>query len=104
MWWPAAVPRFILGSVAVVLAVALLSVLLLVKVYLVGFYQIPQNGMYPSLPSGSRFFAIMQPYAAAGPSEVKPGDIVVFTRDQDGGRYIYVWRVVGLPGDTLEAV
>jgi signal peptidase I len=72
--------------------------------------------MYPSLPSGSAFFTIKHPYAAS--SQVKRGDIIVFTRDEDNGqrgdivlftrdphrrRYNYIWRVVGLPGDTIEA-
>jgi signal peptidase I len=82
-------------------AAVLLVLLLLAKILFLGDYVIPQNGMYPSLPSGSRLFTIKHPYAA--PSEVKRGDIVVFTRDQDGKQYIYIWRVVGLPGDTVEA-
>jgi signal peptidase I len=93
-------PKIILGSVGAVV-LALLPTLLLVRVFLVGYYVIPQNGMYPSLPSGSRLLTIKHPYAA--PSEIKRGDIVVFTRDLDGGRYNYIWRVVGLPGDTIEA-
>jgi signal peptidase I len=93
--------RIILGSGAAVL-LALLATLLLLKVLLLGDYVIPQNGMYPSLPAGSRLLTIKHPYAA--PSEVRRGDIVVFTRDQDGKRYIFIWRVVGLPGDTIEAV
>jgi len=92
--------KIILGSVAAVL-LALLSTLLVAKVLFVGDYVIPQNGMYPSLPSGSRLLTIKHPYAT--PSEVKRGDIVVFTRDENGRRYIYIWRVVGLPGDTIEA-
>lgn len=92
--------KIILGSGAAVL-LALLASLLVVKALFLGDYVIPQNGMYPGLPSGSRLLTIKHPYAA--PSEVKRGDIVVFTRDQSGGRYIYIWRVVGLPGDTIEA-
>src|SRR5215467_3824814 len=93
--------KIILGSGAAVL-LALLATLLLLKILFLGDYVIPQNGMYPSLPSGSRLFTIKRPYAA--PSEVKRGDIVVFTRDQDGKQYIFIWRVVGLPGDTIESV
>jgi signal peptidase I len=92
--------KIVLGCVAAVL-LALVPALLLVKILYLGDYVIPQNGMYPSLPSGSRLLTIKHPYAA--PSEVKRGEIVVFTRDQDGGRYIFIWRVVGLPGDTIEA-
>jgi len=93
--------KIILGSGAAVL-LALLATVLLVRVLFVDYYVIPQNGMYPSLPSGSRLLTVKHPYAA--PSEVKRGDIVVFTRDETGKHYIYIWRVVGLPGDTIEAV
>src|SRR5215475_11122512 len=92
--------KIILGSGAAVL-LALLVTLLVVKVLFLGDYVIPQNGMYPSLPSGSRLLTIKHPYAS--PSEVKRGDIVVFTRDENGRRYIYIWRLVGLPGDAIEA-
>jgi hypothetical protein len=77
--------KIVLGCVAAVL-LALVPALLLVKILYLGDYVIPQNGMYPSLPSGSRLLTIKHPYAA--PSEVKRGEIVVFTRDQDGGRHI----------------
>ena len=56
--------------------------------------------MYPSLPSGSTVFAFKRAYSDA--SSVKRGDIIVFTREQDGRRYNYIWRVVGLPGEKVE--
>jgi len=92
--------KIVIGSVASVLLV-LLATLLLVKAFFIAYYVIPQNGMYPSLPSGSRLFATKHPYAA--PSDVKRGDIIVFTRDRGDETYNYIWRVVGLPGDTIEA-
>jgi signal peptidase I len=87
------------GAIAV--SLALLAALVVVKAFFINFYSIPQNGMYPGLPAGSVFFALQHPYAA--PARVKRADIVVFTRDTDAGRYVYVWRVVGLPGDAIEA-
>jgi signal peptidase I len=90
------ISKIILVSVAA----ALLPILVLVKTFFVTYYTIPQNGMYPSLPSGSMFLATRHPYAA--PSHVRRGDIVVFTRDEGDQRYNYIWRVVGLPGDTIE--
>jgi signal peptidase I len=33
---------------------------------------------------------------------VKRGDIIVFVREQNGQRYNYIWRVVGLPGDKVQ--
>ena len=90
----------VIGSVATGLLGLVVIALLIVKVFFVTYFVIPQNGMYPSLPAGSVFFSVQHPYAS--PSEVRRGDIVVFTRDIDGRRYDYVWRVVGLPGDTVE--
>jgi signal peptidase I len=92
--------KIIIGSIAVVL-LALLPALVLIKALFINHYRIPQNGMYPGLPSGSLFFAAKRPYAA--PSEVKRGDIVVFTRGEGDRLYNYIWRVIGLPGDTIEA-
>lgn len=62
----------------------------------------PQNGMYPGLPAGSGFWAYKHAYSS--PSQVKRGDVIVFTRVQNERPYIYIWRVVGLPGDTVAAV
>src|SRR5262245_49203207 len=53
----------VVGGVASVLC-ALLLTLVIVKVFFVAYYVIPQNGMYPTLPSGSRLFATKHPYAA----------------------------------------
>jgi signal peptidase I len=86
---------------AIAAPLALLAALLIVKAFFISYYVIPQNGMYPGLPAGSLFFAMRHPYAAS--SQVKRADIVVFTRDTDAGRYVYIWRVIGLPGDTIEA-
>jgi signal peptidase I len=82
-----------------VVAVLLLT-LVFARIFLVGLYVIPQNGMYPGLPAGSRFLTLKHPYAT--PAQVKRGDIIVFTRDIDAGRFNFIWRVVGLPGDTVE--
>ena len=71
------------------------------KTFLIEHYRIPQNGMYPGLPAGSGFWAYKRAYSA--PAQVKRGDIIVFTRLQNGQSYIYVWRVIGLPGDTIIA-
>jgi signal peptidase I len=74
--------------------------LLAVKTFFVGYYRIPQNGMYPTLPAGSVLFTIRRPYSDI--SAVKRGDIIIFVREQDGRRYNYIWRVIGLPGDKVQ--
>src|SRR5438034_11698640 len=80
---------------------AVLLAILAIKTFFIGYYRIPQNGMYPGLPAGSRVFAAQRAYFAA--SSVKRGDIVVFVREENGQRYNYLWRVVSLSGDKVEA-
>ena len=79
---------------------ALVLALVAVK-FSVGYYKIPQNGMYPGLPAGSYLFTAKRAYSDA--SVVKRGDIVVFAREENGQRYVYIWRVVALPGEKVEA-
>jgi signal peptidase I len=57
--------------------------------------------MYPSLPARSTIFTSKRPYASA--SSVKRGDIIVFVHQENGQRYNYIWRVVALPGEKVEA-
>ena len=81
--------------------IAVLLVILAIKTFFIGYYRIPQNGMYPGLPAGSSLFTFKRAYSSA--SSVKRGDIVVFVREDNGQRNDYIWRVVGLPGDKVEA-
>ena len=81
--------------------IALVLAFLAIKTFLVGFYRVPQNGMYPGLPAGSRVFAARHPYSDA--SSVKRGDIIVFIREENGQRYNYIWRVIALPGESVVA-
>jgi signal peptidase I len=87
--------KIVTGSV-----IAVLVAILAIKTFFIGYYRIPQNGMYPSLPAGSRLFAAKRAYSGA-PS-VKRGDIVVFVREENGQPYNYIWRVVALPGEKVE--
>lgn len=70
------------------------------RFYLFNYSRIPQDGMFPSIPAGSLFVSSRKPYQTI--NDVRPGDVVVFTRELDGNRYKYIWRVVGLPGDLIE--
>jgi signal peptidase I len=71
------------------------------KVLVAGrWYRIPQNGMYPGLPSGS--YVLVDPHPYRTPSNVQRGDIIVFVRKEGGADYTYIWRVVGLPGDSVK--
>ena len=89
-------PRILVWS-----AIAVLLAVLATKTFFVGFYRIPQNGMYPGLPAGSRLFTSKRAYSSA--SSVKRGDIIVFVREEDGRSYNYIWRVVALPGEKVQA-
>src|SRR5260221_162332 len=88
--------KMVIGSV-----IAVLLIILAVKTFFVGYYRIPQNGMYPSLPAGSSVFAALRGYSGA--SSVKRGDIVIFVREDNGQRYNYIWRIVALPGERVQA-
>jgi signal peptidase I len=90
-----------LSRTAIGLAVVLFAALLFVRFVVGWFFVIPQNGMYPGFPAGTRVFGLKRPYADI--SQVARGDIIIFQRDQDGGHYVYIWRVIGLPGETVEA-
>jgi len=87
-----------LGGLAVVLVVVTILVL---RMFFIGYYRVPQNGMYPTLPAGSILFTTKSPYSDT--SKVKRGDIVVFVREEKGQRYDYIWRVIALPGEKVEA-
>jgi signal peptidase I len=80
---------------------AILILVFVVKTFFIGRYRIPQNGMYPGLPANSTLFTNKRAYSTA--SSVKRGDIIVFIREENGQRYNYIWRVVALPGEKVEA-
>jgi signal peptidase I len=80
--------------------ISILLVLFAARTFFVGYYRIPQNGMYPTLPAGSILFTLKRPYSDV--SRVKRGDIIVFVREQNGHWYNSIWRVIGLPGDKVQ--
>jgi signal peptidase I len=42
---------------------AVLLALVVTRVFFINFYRIPQNGMYPGLPAGSRLFVNKRAYS-----------------------------------------
>jgi signal peptidase I len=84
-----------------IIIIVVLLAILAIKTFLIGYSRIPQNGMYPTLPAGSRFLVRQHPYS--DPSNVKRGHIIVFVRQENGQSYHYIWRVIGLPGEKVEA-
>jgi phytoene/squalene synthetase len=83
-----------LAAVALVLAFAALA-LSWPRVFLIGFSVVPQNAARPFLRA--RTYS----REASVRSRRCQRDIVPFHRVQEGRRYLYVWRVVGVPGDTV---
>lgn len=84
-----------------------LLVALLVKTFLVQAFWIPSPSMNPTLNEGDR---VLVNKLADGVSEINRGDIIVFERpNADGqsgpesGINDLIKRVIGLPGDTIEA-
>ena len=66
--------------------IAILLGLLALKTFVIGYYRIPQNGMYPTLPAGSVLFTLKRAYPDV--SRVKRGDIIVFVRNRTGNATI----------------
>jgi signal peptidase I len=93
-----------LAVILVIAASGLLVILSLAgslaAIWLVAYYRIPQNGMYPTMPAGSFVVAWRRPYDTV--EDVARGDVVVFEQERQGRHYLFVWRVVGLPGETVE--
>jgi signal peptidase I len=81
-------------------ATGVLVVALVGRAFFLGYYRIPQNGMYPGLPAGHILFTAKRAYAV--PSDVKRGDVVTFLREAGGNTYVFVGRVIGLQGDRVE--
>ena len=69
------------------------------RLFFVDVHFIPQNGMYPTFPRGTYVVTARRPYERI--EQVSRGDVVVFVQIQDSARYLYIWRVVGLPGDRI---
>lgn len=76
------------------------TTLVVLRIFFFNYNKIPQDGMYPGMPAGTRFVTRRNPYHNI--HDVKRGDVVVFTRETNNGTYKYIWRVVGLPGDFVE--
>jgi signal peptidase I len=89
----------ILPIVGVGVIVLGLASAVIIRLFFGWYATIPQNGMYPGMPAGSYFVTKKHPYQNV--TEIQRGDVVTFTRTENGRTYEFVWRVVGLPGDDL---
>jgi signal peptidase I len=87
----------------VAIVVGALAVALIVKTFLIQAFLIPSLSMYPPLDVGDRVLVNKLSYQV---HDVHRGDIVVFERPKGQPKSDIkdlIKRVVGLPGDTIEA-
>ena len=85
------------------IVVGALLVALLVKTFLIQAFYIPSLSMYSTLDKGDRVLVNKVSYHV---HDIHRGDIVVFKRPPgvpDTGIKDLIKRVIGLPGDTVEA-
>ena len=81
-------------------AVAAVVVALLLRVFVIGAFEVPSHSMEETLQPGD---FIMVNKLAYRLREVRRGDVVIFTRSMPDSntREAYVKRVIGLAGDTV---
>ncbi len=60
---------------------------------------IPQNGMYPSLPSKSKIWIKKGPIFSL--NDISRGEIIVYKEFKNEKKYYFIWRVIGIPGDHV---
>jgi signal peptidase I len=87
----------------VAIVVGALAVALIVKTFLIQAFFIPSLSMYPTLDKGDRVLVNKLSYKV---HEVHRGDIVVFDRPEgqpESEIKDLIKRVIGLPGETVEA-
>lgn len=87
----------LLYSLALFVSVA--AVVILWAVFSFKLFKVPQNGMYPAIGTGDYLIVRKRPYREA--SQVKRGDVIVYEQNREGQIYYFVWRVIGLPGETV---
>jgi len=63
-------------------------------------WKVPQDGMYPSYPQGALIWG--RDHMSPAPADLRRGDVVVYEVRRDGVPYDFIWRVVGLPGESVE--
>lgn len=85
--------REFIKSAAVVVA------LVLIITFFVKPIIVKQTSMLPTLQENNYLILSKQAYRFGSP---KQGDIVVFPVETDEGEKLYIKRVIGLPGDTID--
>lgn len=88
-------------KILLVITVVILIAVALSRAFYIDFFSVPQNGMYPAIPQDSRIFVNKRAYNTV--ADVRRGDVVVFGHIENGQHYNYIWRVVALPGERVQA-
>lgn len=112
--WPAARPWYSRRDALVCVAIAIVGVFFLMRVFFVETFRIPTQSMFPSMPVNSVAFVDkfgFGNYATFGirvartdpTRRVGRGDVVVFELPTDRN-ITYIKRVIGLPGDRIQIV
>ena len=73
---------------------------LLVQRFVFFHVLVPTGSMIPTINTGDRMFVVREYF----PESLKTGDIVVFKVWSDDVETLYVKRLIGTPGDTVEIV
>ena len=73
---------------------------LLVQRFVFFHVLVPTGSMIPTINTGDRMFVVREYF----PESLKTGDIVVFKVWPDDVETLYVKRLIGTPGDTVEIV
>ena len=90
--------HFIKEWVLPVVAVFVLA--LLVQRFVFFHVLVPTGSMIPTINTGDRMLVVRE----YRPKSLKTGDIVVFKVRPEGVETLYVKRLIGTPGDTVEIV
>lgn len=86
----------ILGDVALVLIVLVIGLFL--NRYVIANAQVPSSSMETTVMAGDRIFVNRLSYVFGDPGR---GDIVTFIYPDDG-KTLYLKRIMGLPGETIQ--
>lgn len=92
------ITREILEWIIVIEAAVILAVVL--NMFLIVNAVIPTASMEPTIMTGSRIFGNRLAYLKEGPER---GDIVIFKFPDDESQ-LFIKRVIGMPGDTVEMI
>ncbi|UXD88757.1 signal peptidase I [Thalassolituus hydrocarboniclasticus] len=60
---------------------------------------VPQKGMHPTIEQSSLIFVKSGFLFSA--EDISRGNIVSFRKSENDKEYIFIWRVIGLPGDRV---